>query len=226
MLIPRNVEILGSPCFSDCKSLSSITFESSSHLTRIESEAFWNSSLRSILIPRNVEILGSDCFYNCKSPSSIAFESNSELTRIESKAFYKSSLEFVLIPPTILFVASNAVDRISQIIFVDGNCCPELDRWLNLKRLNIAIDFRRIHCVGFDIPYLRDYIVSVSVFEESSIICDTDEVRNDICIRNEDEFSVLMKSIPLSERIEKSGIEQELEKLINLRCSDWFCDSC
>jgi hypothetical protein len=29
-LIPRNVEIVGSKCFSKCKSLSSITFESHS----------------------------------------------------------------------------------------------------------------------------------------------------------------------------------------------------
>jgi hypothetical protein len=49
-LIPRNVEIVGSYCFSSCKSLSSITFESNSHLTRIESEAFSSSSLQSILI--------------------------------------------------------------------------------------------------------------------------------------------------------------------------------
>jgi hypothetical protein len=57
-LIPRNVEILGSNCLSYCKSLSSITFESNSRLTRIESETFSSSSLQSILIPRNVEILG------------------------------------------------------------------------------------------------------------------------------------------------------------------------
>jgi hypothetical protein len=44
-LIPMNVEILGSKCFSSCKSLSSITFESNSHLTRIESEAFYGSLL-------------------------------------------------------------------------------------------------------------------------------------------------------------------------------------
>jgi hypothetical protein len=39
-LIPRNVEIVGLRCFSSCKSLSSITFESNSHLTRIDSRAF------------------------------------------------------------------------------------------------------------------------------------------------------------------------------------------
>jgi uncharacterized protein YuzB (UPF0349 family) len=78
--LPRNIEILGSKCFSHCNSLSSITFESKSHLTRIESEAFSYSSLQSILIPRNVEILGSGCFSNCESLSSITFEP----TRLES----------------------------------------------------------------------------------------------------------------------------------------------
>jgi hypothetical protein len=33
--IGRNIEILGSKCFSNCRSLSSITFESNSLLTRI-----------------------------------------------------------------------------------------------------------------------------------------------------------------------------------------------
>jgi hypothetical protein len=44
-LIPRNVDILGSKCFSYCSSLSSITFESNSHLTRIESSAFMHYHL-------------------------------------------------------------------------------------------------------------------------------------------------------------------------------------
>jgi hypothetical protein len=55
-LIPRNVEILESKCFSNCRSLSSITFESNSRLTRIESEVFCDSSLQSILIPSNRRI--------------------------------------------------------------------------------------------------------------------------------------------------------------------------
>jgi hypothetical protein len=66
ILIPSNVEILGSRCFSYCGSFSSMTFESNSHLTRIESFAFSFSSLQSIVIPRTVEILGSKCFSNCK----------------------------------------------------------------------------------------------------------------------------------------------------------------
>jgi hypothetical protein len=86
--IPRHVEIIGSSCFSYCKSLSSITFESNSLLTRIESESFYKSSLSSILIPRNVEIVGSKCFSDRQSLSSITFESNSHLTRMESGTFH------------------------------------------------------------------------------------------------------------------------------------------
>jgi hypothetical protein len=92
ILIPSNVEIFGSYCFSHCESLSSVTFESNSRLTRIELAAFSWSSLESILIPSNVEILGSYCFHACESLSSITFESNSQLTRIDSYAFSSSSL--------------------------------------------------------------------------------------------------------------------------------------
>jgi hypothetical protein len=142
--IGMNIEIVGSQCFSSCKSVSSITFELNSHLTQIESEAFSDSSLQSILIPMNVEILGSECFSFCKSLSSITFESNSHLARIESEAFSSSSLQSIFIPSTILFIASDAVDSPSQIRLVDGDSCPEFDRWLQLKRSGMAIDFRRI----------------------------------------------------------------------------------
>jgi hypothetical protein len=72
--IGRNIEIVGSNCFSHCISLSSITFESNSHLKRIESAAFSFPSLHSILILNNVEILGLNCFSYCQSLSSIRFE--------------------------------------------------------------------------------------------------------------------------------------------------------
>jgi hypothetical protein len=56
--IGMTIEIVGSRCFFFCELLSSITFESNSHLTRIESEACSWSSLQSIVIPSTVQILG------------------------------------------------------------------------------------------------------------------------------------------------------------------------
>jgi hypothetical protein len=64
--IPCDIEILRSSSFSWCESLTSISFESNTRLTRIEPDAFPSSSLQSIVIPRGVEILGSSCFSDCK----------------------------------------------------------------------------------------------------------------------------------------------------------------
>jgi serine/threonine protein kinase len=59
--------------------------------------------------------------------------------------------------------------------------------------------------------------VNLSVFEERSIILDSDDVPNEICYRIEDEFLVSMKSKPLSDNISESEIVNEIENLINLR---------
>jgi hypothetical protein len=105
--IPKGVEILGSGCFSYCKSLSSISIESDSKLKRIESSAFSNSSLKSMVIPRTVEILGSGCFFHCESLSSISIESDSKLKGIESNAFSHSSLKSIVIPRTVEILGSH-----------------------------------------------------------------------------------------------------------------------
>jgi serine/threonine protein kinase len=63
---------------------------------------------------------------------------------------------------------------------------------------------------------LGDYIVNLSRFEARSLICDSDEVSNQIYHRIEDEFFIFMKPTPHSENISESEIEKEVEKLINL----------
>jgi hypothetical protein len=55
VIIPSDIEILCSSCFSSCELLSAISFESHSRLTRIELFPFSFSLLQSILIARNVE---------------------------------------------------------------------------------------------------------------------------------------------------------------------------
>jgi hypothetical protein len=122
-----------------------------------------------------------------------------------------------LIPSAILFIAYDAVDIASHITLIDENSCPEFDRWLELKRSGIAIDIRRIQRVGFDVRCLGDYVVNLSVFEERSIICNSDEVPHEIYHRIEDELVVVMKSRPHLENVSESEIEKDIEKLINLR---------
>jgi hypothetical protein len=118
-----------------------------------------------------------------------------------------------LIPSTILFIAYDAIEMASQIRLIDGNSCPEFDRWMQLKTSGMAIDFRRIQRVGFDIPCFGAYIVNLSDIEEKSINWDSTELPNDIYDRIEDEFLVFMKSKPLSGNVSES----EIENLINFR---------
>jgi hypothetical protein len=81
-MIPSDVEMLGSNCFGSCQSLSSITFESNSHLTRIGPEVFSRSSLRSIIIPRNVQFIDGSAFIDV-TLSSISIESGNKIFVIE-----------------------------------------------------------------------------------------------------------------------------------------------
>jgi hypothetical protein len=118
---------------------------------------------------------------------------------------------------TILFIASNAFANDSQVRLVDGNCCPEFDRWLELRRFGIITDFRRIQRVGFGLLCLDEYVVNLSIFEERSKIRKCDEVDNKIYQRVEDEFLIVVKLIRLLESVKQSRIGEELEKLINLR---------
>jgi hypothetical protein len=54
--IPGSVQIVEQFCFSDCASLSSISFDPGSRLQRIEVEAFSNcTSLQSVFIPAALE---------------------------------------------------------------------------------------------------------------------------------------------------------------------------
>jgi hypothetical protein len=62
IIIPRNVEILGSSCFSKCTSLSSIQFESDSQLKRIEAQACDVQSVCYVAIPAAVCFIPGDAF--------------------------------------------------------------------------------------------------------------------------------------------------------------------
>jgi hypothetical protein len=88
IIVPRHVQILCSSRLSWCTSLSLISFETDSQLTRIQSNAFYFcSSLKSITISRYIQILYLGCFFYCNPLSSISLERDSELKRIESIAF-------------------------------------------------------------------------------------------------------------------------------------------
>jgi hypothetical protein len=70
-------------CFSSCKSLTSVTFESDTKLQRIDESAIAESGLRAMQIPASVEMLSKNGFSECISLASVTFQVNSQLHRTE-----------------------------------------------------------------------------------------------------------------------------------------------
>jgi hypothetical protein len=78
--IPRHVEILGSSCFAHCASLSSISFEADSELTRIEAGAFAATSVSSVVIPKSILFAAGDAFPTTCVVALAGTDSDAELT--------------------------------------------------------------------------------------------------------------------------------------------------
>jgi serine/threonine protein kinase len=64
---------------------------------------------------------------------------------------------------------------------------------------------------------LREYIVNLLTFEEKSMIGEPDKLSHKIYHRVEDGVLVLVRSIRLSESVEQSRLNNEIENLINLQ---------
>jgi hypothetical protein len=211
--ITSDIEILGSSCFSRCESLSSISFESNSQLTRIESNAFLYSSLQSIMIPSTIQILGSGCFSCCESLSSISFDYLSQLRPIESLQFDGQN-KVVIIPSTILFVAFNAIPKDFQISIDGCDSCVEFDRWQQMRESEISIDFRRILRIDSELGDLNDYLIDLSVFEERSVLDEFDGILSEIYERCPDGSLMIVNSQDVLES--KESLILEIENLLNL----------
>jgi hypothetical protein len=115
VIIPCDIEILGSYSFSSCKSIESVFFEDTSQLTRIESRAFSHSSLHWIVIPRSVRFIDGSAF-DTMELSAISIENGNERFAIREALLIDvvdhtlihtlSQSSSVLIPPDIEILGS------------------------------------------------------------------------------------------------------------------------
>jgi hypothetical protein len=213
VIIPRDIEILGSDCFSWCRSLRSVSCESNSRLRRIESRAFSHSSLQSIVIPCTVEILCSKCFFECESLRSVSLKSNSRLMRIESRALPRFGGP-ITIPSAVLFIAHDAIGNPLRLSLSDEDSCPEFGQWRRVRKSGIAVDFRRIGrggacafaCACPGLP------LDLTGFEEGSVIGEASRLYR----RAKDGMEIVVKAFDVSE-FDSGEVEMEIANLSNLR---------
>lgn len=84
---PATLEIIREGVFTDCRFLSSVTFQGSK-VTEIGEEAFWNCiALKSIVLPGSLKSVGTDAFSNCDSLYEVTFQSGNGNTVIATKCF-------------------------------------------------------------------------------------------------------------------------------------------
>jgi hypothetical protein len=95
--IPRTVEIVRKPCFSDVIGALNIRFESMSRLKEIKGRCFAGSGLLSICILYRVQIISTDCF-NQSIIQLVEFERHSRFRRIENSYFAHSILKSIPVP--------------------------------------------------------------------------------------------------------------------------------
>jgi hypothetical protein len=95
---PSSVEVICESWFSSCESLTSVTFDANSRLSRLENEACYESGLRPIHLPGSLEVIYASCFSFCESFTSVTFDANSRLSRLESRAFLWSGLPSIHLP--------------------------------------------------------------------------------------------------------------------------------
>jgi hypothetical protein len=99
--IASSYEVICEDCFSGCKSLASVTFDSNSKMSRFDVCAFSWSGLTSIYIPSLVEVICESCFSQCKSLVSVTFDSDIKVSPFDRCAFYQTGLISIHIPSSV-----------------------------------------------------------------------------------------------------------------------------
>jgi hypothetical protein len=77
--IPSSVEVICERCFSECRSLTFITFDSYTKVSRVDRYAFYLNGLTSTHIPLSVELICEGCFRGCESLISVMYDPSSKL---------------------------------------------------------------------------------------------------------------------------------------------------
>jgi hypothetical protein len=121
--IPSKVEFIGECCFSGCKSLNEVIFESGCNLKRIEPNGFVGSGLKSIRIPSKVEFIGAYCFAGCKSLNEIIIEGEVE---IGNSAFQYSPVRLVKVAVGVRL--NYSFDKHCRIEYVGKKVVAETER--------------------------------------------------------------------------------------------------
>jgi hypothetical protein len=98
VLVRKEVEVIENGCFTGCRFIDEVVFESGSHLKRICQSAFEDTGVIKFVIPRSVEVIEGGCFNFCMQGCSVLLEQGSCLRELGDSAFLGKPLSEFEIP--------------------------------------------------------------------------------------------------------------------------------
>lgn len=101
--------------FENSQTINTIQFAADSKLQIIDTNAFCNSSIRSIVIPENVTEINSYAFYNCKQLKHVEFHPNSKLQKIDDHSFSNTAIESISIPSNVKEINASAFESCNHL---------------------------------------------------------------------------------------------------------------
>lgn len=88
--VPADVTVIGDRAFTNRLGITSVTFQTGSRLKRINYQAFYRSSITSIVLPNGLEFIGDGAFAEAENFTAISIPGT--VTQIEYYAFVRSDL--------------------------------------------------------------------------------------------------------------------------------------
>lgn len=112
--LPEGLLIVNNSAFSNCNGLKVCNFPST--LKRIESSAFFNTSIREVVLPDNLEFLGSSGFSNSEVEK---FVFSNNLTSTGDYQFYKSTIREIVLNEGLEEIGNNCFYSCNHLISID-----------------------------------------------------------------------------------------------------------
>lgn len=108
--IPKSIQEIEDEAFSECYSLSAVTFGNGSQLKKMGEDIFSDcEDLKKVVLPKNLKKIEAGTFSGCKKLSGITFESGSKLQSIGEDAFSGcKNLKKIVLPKSVQKIEDSA----------------------------------------------------------------------------------------------------------------------
>jgi hypothetical protein len=144
------------------KSLSSVTFDPDTKVSRFDPYAFCKSGLTSIHIPSSVEVISKYCFSKCKSLASVTFDSDTKVSQFDGHAFRRSGLTSIHIPSSVQVICEYCFSGFKSLASVTFDSDTKVSRFDGCA-------FRRSGLTSIHIPSSVEVICERCFYECKSL---------------------------------------------------------